>query len=77
MKGQPKQRTPERSRRWTVPALLILLITLLAACAQVRLPAAVPDIQSFTADPEVIAAGDDSTLSWEVVGADTHPGQTA
>ncbi len=71
MKGNPSQSSSSMTRRWRVPALLMVLVMLLAACAQVRLPASVPDIASFTADPDAITAGESSTLSWEIKDADT------
>lgn len=52
-------------------AMFAAAAVLLAACAQVRLPAAAPTIVSFDASPLALTAGESSTLSWEVEGADS------
>lgn len=38
---------------------------------QIRIVAAAPTIDTFTADPPLIASGETSTLSWQITGADT------
>lgn len=56
-------------RRALLPGFLGLLV-LLGACRGPQPPAAVT-IDSFTATPSAIAAGETSTLAWEVSGAAT------
>lgn len=71
MKSNRKQRDARQLMRLGGAVLPLLLLILLAACAQVRLPAEAPEIRSFAAAPEAITAGESSVLSWEVAGADT------
>jgi len=63
----------EYQRRW--PWKWILLGVAIAVVAflvwKFLIPPSLPVINSFTADPEIIAVGEGSTLSWDVSGATT------
>jgi hypothetical protein len=63
----------EYQRRW--PWKWILLGIAVAAAVflvwKFLIPASLPVINSFTTDPEIIAVGESSTLSWDVTGATT------
>lgn len=70
---QPEKASPLRKLSWKGLRLPItaMLLLVLAACAQVRLPSENPTVVSFQATPAAITVGESSTLSWEVTGADS------
>lgn len=56
-----------RTFRAIQPLLMLALVVLLAACAQVRLPGAAPEVE-FSAEPQAITAGESAVLNWLVTG---------
>lgn len=62
-------RSPRLVRHVHLMLLAILAIFALIACGAPEPPAPAPTISEFTASPETITAGDDSTLSWIVTNA--------
>ena len=63
----------EYQRRWPWKWILLGIAIAVAAFLvwKFLIPPSLPVINSFTADPEIIAVGESSTLSWDVSGATT------
>ena len=62
----------EYQRRWPWKWILLgLAILAVAILVWIFVPPSLPVINSFTADPEIIAVGESSTLSWDISGATT------
>jgi len=67
--GQFEYRRRRFPWKWILLGLAIAVVVFLVW--KFLIPPPLPVINSFTADPESIAAGDSSTLSWDISGATT------
>jgi len=67
--GQLEYRGRRFPWKWILLGVAIAVVAFLVW--KFVIPPPLPVINSFTADPESIAAGESSTLSWDVSGADT------